>query len=73
MTITRLLPIIITIISFLALPVLAASGEESHNLNVGWHWGGLLCIGIFILSYAAVLVEEFTHMRKSKPVMLGAG
>ncbi len=33
----------------------------------------LLCIGIFIVSYLAVLTEEFSHMRKSKPVMLGAG
>ncbi len=77
MSITRILPILITIVSFIALPVLAASGGEStstnHNLNVGFHWGGILCIAIFILSYAAVLAEEFTHMRKSKPVMLGAG
>lgn len=57
-----------------SFPVLAsAGGEETHNLNLGLHWAGLLCIAIFVLSYAAVLVEEYTHMRKSKPVMLGAG
>ncbi len=59
------------------MPVFASGGEEAltkaHSLNVGFHWAGLLCIGIFVLSYAFVLVEEYTHMRKSKPVMLGAG
>lgn len=33
----------------------------------------LVCLGIFILTYVAVLTEEVTHMRKSKPVILGAG
>jgi len=33
----------------------------------------LACVGIFILSYLAVLTEEFSHLPKSKPVMLGAG
>lgn len=32
-----------------------------------------ICLGVFILTYMAVLTEEVTHMRKSKPVMLGAG
>ncbi len=32
-----------------------------------------LCLGIFLLSYLFVMTEEKTHMRKSKPVMLGAG
>ncbi len=33
----------------------------------------ILCVIIFIVSYLAVLTEEFSHLRKSKPVMLGAG
>ena len=33
----------------------------------------LLCLGMFITSYAFVITEEFTSLRKSKPVMLGAG
>jgi Na+/H+ antiporter NhaD/arsenite permease-like protein len=31
------------------------------------------CLAVFVLSYLFVLTEEKTHMRKSKPVMLGAG
>ncbi|MCB1840065.1 MAG: sodium:proton antiporter NhaD [Alphaproteobacteria bacterium] len=52
----------------------ASEGDKSfHHLNVGSHWGGILCILIFIFSYLAVLAEEYTHMSKSKPVLLGAG
>lgn len=69
------------LISFAAIfapPLAMAStgegpGAVAHNLHVGWSIGGLLCIAIFVLSYTAVLAEEYTHMRKSKPVMLGAG
>ena len=37
------------------------------------HPVAIACLLIFILSYVAVLFEEQTHLRKSKPVMLGAG
>lgn len=33
----------------------------------------ILCVIIFVASYLAVLTEEFSHLKKSKPVMLGAG
>ncbi|MFB3101014.1 MAG: sodium:proton antiporter NhaD [Gammaproteobacteria bacterium] len=33
----------------------------------------IFCVIIFILSYLLVMTEEATHLRKSKPVMLGAG
>ena len=57
-----------------AFPAFASSGEATvHSINVGFHWAGILCLVIFVLSYVAVLAEEYTHMRKSKPVMLGAG
>ncbi len=32
-----------------------------------------VCLGIFLFSYLFVITEEKTHLRKSKPVMLGAG
>lgn len=37
------------------------------------HWVGLASLLIFALAYAAVVAEEYTHLRKSKPVMLAAG
>lgn len=35
--------------------------------------GSFLCLFIFLASYIAVLLEEKTDMRKSKPVLMGAG
>ncbi len=32
-----------------------------------------VCLAIFVVSYLFVMTEERTHLRKSKPVMLGAG
>ncbi len=34
---------------------------------------GLFCVMIFIIAYIFVMTEEFTHLRKSKPVILAAG
>jgi len=34
---------------------------------------GMLCIFIFVLSYTLVIIEEFIHLRKSKPVILASG
>ena len=33
---------------------------------------GVFCILIFIIAYGFVMAEEFTHFRKSKPVILAA-
>ena len=37
------------------------------------HWVGVAAIMLFIAAYSLVVTEEFTHLRKSKPVMLAAG
>ena len=36
-------------------------------------WPGIVSLVIFVAAYVLVVSEEFTHMRKSKPVMLAAG
>jgi len=56
----------------LALPG-AASAEELEILGLTGTHRGLYCVLIFIIAYAFVMAEEFTHMRKSKPVILAAG
>jgi Na+/H+ antiporter NhaD/arsenite permease-like protein len=33
----------------------------------------LVALGVFAVAYAFVIAEEFTHLRKSKPVVLAAG
>src|SRR6056300_1489486 len=42
-------------------------------LDLTGHWVGAVALLIFALAYLLVIIEEFTHLRKSKPVILGAG
>jgi len=51
----------------------AGAGDVGVNLNLTMHWGGYLALIVFVVAYALVMVEEVTHMRKSKPVLLAAG
>ena len=44
-----------------------------YSLNLTMHWAGFTALAIFVTSYAFVMAEEFTHLRKSKPVVLAAG
>ncbi len=37
------------------------------------HWVGFTAIAFFVAAYVLVIAEEFTHLRKSKPVILAAG
>lgn len=52
-----------------------AATESGHgeDVNLTAHPLAIFCLVIFVLSYILVLFEEKTHLRKSKPVMLGAG
>ena len=52
--------------------VMAAEHVESP-MDLTNHWIGFLSIGLFVLAYFFVMAEEFTHLRKSKPVILAAG
>ncbi len=70
-----------TIISSLilfAFPLAAFAASGEGNVAVGAldltnHWVGIAALIVFVLAYSLVIAEEFTHMRKSKPVMLAAG
>ncbi len=42
-------------------------------MDLTTHWVGAAAIGLFVLAYSLVITEEFTHLRKSKPVILAAG
>ncbi|MFU8817640.1 MAG: sodium:proton antiporter NhaD, partial [Pseudomonadales bacterium] len=42
-------------------------------MDLTGHWVGLASLGIFVVAYLVVVAEEFTQLRKSKPVMLAAG
>ncbi|WP_428604303.1 sodium:proton antiporter NhaD [Sedimenticola sp.] len=49
----------------------AATGE--HSVDLTGHWVGYTSIALFVVAYLLVMAEEFTHLRKSKPVILAAG
>jgi NhaD family Na+/H+ antiporter len=42
-------------------------------MDLTTHWVGIAAIVLFVAAYSLVIAEEFTHLRKSKPVMLAAG
>ncbi len=46
---------------------------EAAMLNLTTSGFGLAALAIFIIAYVLVILEETTHMRKSKPVLLAAG
>jgi Na+/H+ antiporter NhaD/arsenite permease-like protein len=57
-----------------AWPDLAfASPDSGEILDLTAHGVGLAGIVVFVVAYVSVMAEEYTHLRKSKPVILAAG
>ena len=50
-----------------------ASGVVTETLDLTSSTVGYAALFIFALAYVFVMAEEFTHLRKSKPVILAAG
>jgi len=59
------------IIFFLFSPLSHASVAKQHDLTTSWI--GILCIVTFVAAYIVVMLEEYLELRKSKPVLIGAG
>ena len=58
----------------LLLPgVSLASAAAAEWLDLTGHWVGVFGLAVFVVAYLLVMVEEFTHLRKSKPVIIAAG
>ncbi|MCL4169078.1 UNVERIFIED_CONTAM: hypothetical protein GTU68_036463, partial [Idotea baltica] len=47
--------------------------EVGRQLDLTVSWVGITSIALFVLAYALVVAEEFTKLRKSKPVIVAAG
>lgn len=56
----------------LVFPASASDSANSH-LNFTATNLGLAALIVFVLAYVLVILEEFIHLRKSKPVILAAG
>ncbi|MDH4085163.1 MAG: sodium:proton antiporter NhaD, partial [Nitrospira sp.] len=56
------------------LPSLTLAEAESHaSIDLTTSAVGYFALCVFVLAYVLVMSEEFTHLRKSKPVILAAG
>lgn len=67
---TRVAQFGVLLLALLA-PSLASAADTDPSL--GTHWSGYAAIAIFASAYVLVVLEEFTHLRKSQPVMMAAG
>ena len=63
--------VVLALLAFL-LPQFAFA-ESFQNLDMTGTERGIYTVLIFVIAYGFVMTEEFTHMRKSKPVILAAG
>lgn len=63
---------LLLLLTLLPLSVFA-SGDTAQTLDLTTHWSGYTALILFAVAYIFVMVEEFTHFRKSKPVILAAG
>lgn len=61
-------------LTLMFMPMLAqASAATAERLDLTSSGVGYAAIAIFVIAYFFVMAEEFTHLRKSKPVILAAG
>lgn len=66
--------VVFFILLLVSLPGAAwASATNGAYIDLTAHWVGYTALALFVIAYALVMAEEFTHMRKSKPVLLAAG
>lgn len=71
---TRILLPLTTFLSlFLPACVWAASGYANETLDLTSSNIGYISLLIFVIAYLFVMAEEYTHLRKSKPVLFAAG
>ncbi len=63
---------LLVLLSILLAPQMAMAGGF-ENLGLTGTERGIYTVLIFIIAYGFVMSEEFTHLRKSKPVILAAG
>jgi len=64
---------------FRAIPLLLLCGSAKSNaqdlasLDIVGSWIGIATVVLFVIAYILAASEEFTRIRKSKPMILGAG
>ncbi len=66
--------VLFTLLFLTPVQVFASGTSSSHEMiDLTNSAAGYISIAIFLVAYLLVMAEEFTHLRKSKPVILAAG
>jgi len=73
MSLIRLMALLTLITMPSLLFASTATPEVAEPLNLTRSGVGYFALGIFIFAYMMVMLEEYTALRKSKPVILAAG
>lgn len=73
MSLIKLFVTLGTVLGFSSMAMAASGGDTGIKLDLTMHWVGYVGIFTFVIAYAFVMLEEKTHMRKSKPALLAAG
>lgn len=61
------------LLSLLFTSIQAIASGNISTLGLTGSWIGYTCLLIFVIAYVFVILEEKTHLRKSKPVLISAG
>jgi len=61
------------LVAMLLMPLMSFAAENVERLDLTNNWVGITSVILFVVAYLMVMAEEFTQLRKSKPVMLAAG
>ena len=69
----RLTTVAAVIAALIPVTVFASAGGHADASDLTTHTVGYLALAIFAFAYILVTAEEFTHLRKSKPVIIAAG
>jgi NhaD family Na+/H+ antiporter len=64
---------LVGLIGWLMSGQLLATEHGTEVVNLTGHWIGIFAIVIFVIAYLLVMAEEYTDLRKSKPVIIAAG
>ncbi len=69
----KLKTILLLVVALVTAGASSALAASAGKLDLTGSWVGIICLIIFVVAYGLVIAEEYTHMRKSKPVLLAAG
>lgn len=65
--------VVFLVLSLIPVMAFAASAGPTETMQLTSSWLGYIAIGIFVLAYALIILEENIHLKKSKPAVVAAG